>query len=254
VERNRLKRKLAAGELGLISGNYENADMIDFIGSLGVVDAVWIDMEHSPVTWSGLADMSRAADLWGMTSIVRVRDNDPTLISLTLGEGIDGVIVPHVNTREEAERVVDGALFDPLGHRGTSGGRKSYGKSNHYGTANDDTFIAVMIEDIVAVENLPEILRVPNIDVFYVSHHDLSQSMGLLNDAANPKIHETYDRAIKMIVDAGKVAGGTVTERDLGTYLPMGIRCVKVPQWRNWIAAGATSFAERVHAVAGSSA
>src|SRR4051812_30359380 len=85
MERNRLKRKLAAGELGLISGNYENADMIDFIGSLGVVDGVWIDMEHSPVTWSRLADMSRAADLWGMTSIVRVRDNDPTIISLTLG-------------------------------------------------------------------------------------------------------------------------------------------------------------------------
>src|SRR4051794_3996340 len=199
MERNRLKRKLAAGELGLISGNYENADMIDFIGSLGVVDGVWIDMEHSPVTWSRLADMSRAADLWGMTSIVRPRANDPAIISLTLGEGIDGVIVPHVNTREEAERVVDAAMFEPVGHRGTSGGRKSYGVTNHYASANEGTFVAIMIEDIVAVENLPDILKVDHIDAFFVSHHDLSQSMGLLHDPTNPKLHEVYEHAVRTI-------------------------------------------------------
>jgi hypothetical protein len=50
VERNRAKRKLERGELTLIEGNFENADLIDFVGSLGLVDAVWIDMEHSPVT------------------------------------------------------------------------------------------------------------------------------------------------------------------------------------------------------------
>jgi 4-hydroxy-2-oxoheptanedioate aldolase len=251
MERNRLKRKLAAGELGLIAGNYESGDLIDLVGSLELFDGVWIDMEHSPVTWAGLADMSRAADLWGMTSIVRVRDNDPTIISLTLGEGIDGVIVPHVNTREEAERVVDGAKFDPVGHRGTSGGRKSYGRANHYATANDDTFVAIMIEDIVAVDNLPEILQVPDIDVFYVSHHDLSQSMGLLNDPTNPKIHETFDRAIREIVDAGRVAGATVSAKELEKYVGMGVRCLKVPQWRGWVEAGAKAFAEQVRAVTG---
>ena len=74
MERNRLKRKLGAGELSLITGNTESSDMIDFVGSsIELFDAVWVDMEHSPVTWANLADYHRAADLWGMSSIVRVR-------------------------------------------------------------------------------------------------------------------------------------------------------------------------------------
>jgi 4-hydroxy-2-oxoheptanedioate aldolase len=246
VERNRLKHKLAAGEVALVGGNYESADLIDLVGSLGVIDGVWIDMEHSPVTWAGLADMSRAADLWGMSSIVRVRDNDPTIISLTLGEGIDGIIVPHVNTKAEAERVVDAAKFDPIGHRGTSGGRKSYGRSDHYAIANDETFVAVMIEDIQAIENLTEILTVPHIDVFFVARHDLSQSMGLLHDPGNPKLLETYDWAIDQIAAAGRTIGGVLPERDMGKYLAKGMRFVKAPQWRDWVSRSALGYAEKV--------
>jgi 4-hydroxy-2-oxoheptanedioate aldolase len=123
-----LKRALKRGELGVIAGNYESSHLIDFVGSLGLFDGIWIDMEHSPVTWADLADFSRAADLWRMSSVVRVRSNDPSLISLTLGEGVDGVIVPHVSTREEAEQAVASPKFAPLGQRGTSGRRKSCGR------------------------------------------------------------------------------------------------------------------------------
>ncbi len=250
MERNRLKRKVQDGKLALVSGNYENADMVDYVGSLELFDGVWIDMEHSPVTWGDLSGMSRAADLWGMSSVVRVRANDPTIISLTLGEGIDGVIVPHVNTRQEAEQVVQAAKFEPVGRRGTSGGRKAYGIGDWYARANGETFVAIMIEDIVAVENLSEILKVGDIDVFYVSHHDLSQSMGLLTQPNHPKITETFDRAIKQIADAGKIAGATVSEREMDKYLPMGVRWLKVPQWRSWISAGASAFVKKVQAQA----
>lgn len=250
MERNRAKRKLKEGAFTTISGNYENADMVDFVCSFGLFDAVWIDMEHSPVTWATLADMSRAADLWGVSSIVRVRHNDPTIISLTLGEGVDGVIVPHVNTKEDAERVVDAAKFGPIGHRGTSGGRKTYGRGGdeHYAKTNDETIVVVMIEDYQAVERLPDILKVPHIDAFFVSHHDLSQSMGLLTDPHNPRITETFDRGIKQIVAAGKVAAASVPEKDLDKYLKMGVKFAKVPQWRGWIQAGATAYMKKLQA------
>lgn len=207
MEKNRLKRGTQEGRLTLVAGNYDTADMIDLVGSLGLFDGVWIEMEHGPVTWSQLGDLCRAADLWGMSSLVRVRDNDPTLISLTLGEGVDGVIVPHVNTREEAERVVDATLVSPIGHRGVSGGRKSYGRSDHHTAANDETFVSIMIEDVVAIDNLPEILKVPHIDVFFVSRYDLSQSMGLLHDVHNVRVQEALDRALGQIIAAGRTAG-----------------------------------------------
>jgi 4-hydroxy-2-oxoheptanedioate aldolase len=248
IDPGRLKRKVEANEVCLLSGNFESADMIDFVGSLGIFDGVWIDMEHSPVMWSELAHMSRAADMWGMTSIVRVRRNDPSIIALTLGEGIGGVIVPHVDTKEQAERVVDAAKFDPVGHRGAAGGRKSYGTADYYGEANDATFVAVMIEDIAGVQNLAEILTVPHIDLFFVAKHDLSQSMGMLRDQANPKIQETFDGALRQIVAAGRVAGTAVTEKNLDKYLAMGVTCIKVPQWRDWIRDGAQAYAAAVRA------
>jgi len=251
TESNRLKHNLASGKLALIAGNHETTDMIDLAGSLGLFDGVWIDMQHGAVTVESLPDMSRAADLWGMTSLVRVRANDPTIIGLTITAGVHGVIVPHVNNRLEAESVVDAAKFPPLGHRAASGGRRSYGRTTaaHQRIANDETFVAVMIEDIVAVENLEEIIAVPGIDMFFVAHYDLALSMGLGADVEHPEVVEAYDRAVERIVAAGRAAGAVVKEADLVKYLAMGVRCVKIPVWQSLVASGSRSFAERARAV-----
>jgi 4-hydroxy-2-oxoheptanedioate aldolase len=245
MERNRLKKGLAEGRVTTIVGDCDSADTIDYIGSLGLFDAVWIEMEHGPISWKDLVDMSRAADLWGLASVVRVRAIDRELIALTLGLGVDGIIIPHVNTREEAELVVDSALFTPLGHRGAGGGRKSYGRPDYFTTINDETFICVMIEDIVAIENLPEILAVPHIDVFFVSRFDLAQSMGFLHDVNNPRVIEAHSHAIEQIAAAGKVAGGVMAEQDLQKYIEMGVGFTKVTP-RKWVAEGAKSFAAKL--------
>jgi 4-hydroxy-2-oxoheptanedioate aldolase len=248
VDGNRLKRKLKAGELTLISGNHESADMIDFVGSLGLFDGVWIEMQHGPLTVESLPDMSRAADLWGMTSLVRVRAIDHALIGLTVTAGVHGVIVPGVNTKADAELIVDAVKFAPIGHRSASGGRRSYGRATeeYHKNANDATFVAVMIEDIVAVENLREILTVPHIDMFFVAHYDLAHSMGLQSDVENPKLIETYDRAVGLIVKTGKVAGAVVKEAELEKYLSMGVLGVKVPGWQALFASAARSFVKKV--------
>lgn len=248
AEANKLKRKLAAGELALISGNYESSDMIDFTGSLGLFDGVWIDMEHGSVAMNSLPDMSRAADLWGMTSIVRVRAIDPALIALTMSQGVHGVVVPHVNTREDAELVVDAAKFPPIGHRGAGAGRRGYGRgtSGYERNVDDETFVAVMIEDIIAVNNLPEMLRVPHIDLFFIGRYDLAQSLGLGTDVHHPDFVKAFDGAVEMIVKAGRVAGAVTAEKDLAKYVSMGIRCLKAPTWQTLIASGARSYVDKV--------
>ena len=74
------------------------ADLIDQLGALEIVDVAWIDMEHGPYSWHDLSDISRACDLWGITSLVRTSSNDARIIGRTLDRGIQSVLVPHVNT------------------------------------------------------------------------------------------------------------------------------------------------------------
>ena len=90
-----------------------NGRMAEVMGNLGY-DAIWIEMEHAPptLTMRDVGEISRACDLWGMSSICRV-PNDPWMITRVLDAGCDGVAVPHVRTREEAEQVVRAASMAP---------------------------------------------------------------------------------------------------------------------------------------------
>ena len=119
---NKAKATLNSGGIAsVIMGPNNSADMIDFLGPIGF-DAAWID---GPFTWGDIQNVTRAADLWGMTSIVRVNKNDTTLIGRTLDQGATGICVPHVNTKNDAEKVVKGAKFGPIGERGVYASRQS---------------------------------------------------------------------------------------------------------------------------------
>ena len=107
IRKNRAKQKLRNGET-VIAVACTDTDMVDFLGSSGAVDVIWIEMEHGEATWSQISDISRACDLWGMTSLVRVNNNDPWLVGRALDRGAQAVVVPHVNTKEEAIRLVQG--------------------------------------------------------------------------------------------------------------------------------------------------
>jgi 4-hydroxy-2-oxoheptanedioate aldolase len=145
---------------------------------------------------------------------------------------------------------VDAAKFPPAGHRGAGAGRRSYGRGTggYERSAEDDTFVAVMIEDVVAVNNLPQILEVPHIDLFFIGRYDLAQSLGLESDVRHPDVVKAFDSAIDTIVKAGKVAGAVIAEKDLDKYLSMGVRCLKAPTWQTFIAGGVRSFVDRVEA------
>jgi 4-hydroxy-2-oxoheptanedioate aldolase len=249
VETNRLKRKLAEGSLALIAGNFESADLVDFAGSLQLLDAVWIDLEHGATSIDAIPDLTRAADLWGMGSIIRVPPGDAATITRVLTLGATGVIVPHVNTKEAAEQAVDAAKFTPAGHRGVSGGRRSYGRdlAEYFARANEETTVGVMIEEVEGIDNLDAILAVPHVDLFFVSHYDLGQSLGLGPGAAeHPKLIEVYDSAIARIAAAGKAAAAVIPEKDLARYLQLGVRCLKLPTWQSFVAAGARRYLKSV--------
>ena len=248
LRRNRAKHKLREGGVVSVVQGVMTPDLIEVFGPFGF-DGMWIEAEHGPIDFKDIPDLTRACDLWGITSVARVNLNLPGVIYRTLDVGAQAIVVPHVNTAEEARAVVDAAKFHPLGSRGSFTGRQGIGVDSYIAKANDETMVVVLIEDIVAIDNLSEILKVDHIDVFFVAPSDLAQSMGYPGQATRPEVLATVDRAIAQIIDAGRVAGAMVNDSTVESYIAKGARFLGVP-WAAWLSAGAKGYLERVAAAA----
>ena len=243
VRPNKVKQKLAAGETVYVVGGLDSPDLIDQCGPLGF-DGVWLEGEHGPVDFADIADLTRACDLWGKTSIMRVNQNEQSVIYRTLDRGVQGIVVPHVNTREGAENVVAGGKFAPVGCRGMFGSRQSYGVPDYLQVANDHTFLMVLIEDIAAVENLDEILGVDHIDVFFVAPSDLAASMGHIGNVGHPDVQRTIDETLARIQARGRTSGTLTYNGNVARYAAAGVRFL-FTSVMPWIATGATEFINR---------
>lgn len=248
---NRIKQKLDAGEVATVLGGHNNStDTIDFFGPLGF-DGFWLEGEHGTVSWNQIDDMARACDLWGMSSVLRVYSDEPWVITRALDRGVNGIVIPHVNTREQAERIVRSAKFGPVGQRGIFPSRRSYGVPDYFERANDETLIVVLIEEMRAIENLSEILRVDGIDAFLVAAGDLSQSMGYVGQMEHPEVQKVVDRSIRQIVAAGRTAGALgLNEPMLKRNLESGARFI-MTTYDGWLRAGASDYIKRLNALTG---
>ena len=244
IRPNRAKQRLRQNQTVTTISGLQSSDIIDFLGPFGF-DAAWIECEHGPVDWEALGDMTRACDLWGLTSITRVNANDPGLITRTLDRGSMGIVVPHVNSREAAEQAAQSAKYAPMGYRGMFGGRQSFGVADYFQEANDQTMVVVLLEEVEALANIDEILRVDNIDVFFVAPSDLAQTMGHLGHPEHPDVQSAVEEAIDKIVSAGRVPGTLVNDNNVQTYVQMGAKFL-MTSWNGWVARGATEFVQKV--------
>jgi 4-hydroxy-2-oxoheptanedioate aldolase len=243
IRSNRVKDKLAAGQIATILAGTNDPDLIDQLGALDV-DGIWLEGEHGGVDYADLGNLTRACDLWGKTSVVRVMDNDYATIYRTLDRGAQAIVVPHVNTRAEAQAVVEAAKFAPVGKRGMFTSRQGFGVDDYLKTANDQSALMVLIEDIVAVNNLDEILRVDHIDVFFVAPGDLASSMGHIGNVGHPDVQKTIDASIAKIVKTGRTAGTLVSAANVERYAKLGVRALMTPFFP-WIQAGLKDVLER---------
>ncbi len=250
IRPNRVKQKLAAGEIATILSGLHNADMIDNLGpmmnAVGA-DGVWLEGEHGPVDFADISELSRACDLWGLTSVLRLHQNEYGVIYRALDRGAQGLVLPHVNNRAEVQNVVDSAKFAPIGKRGMFSGRQGYGVPDYFTTANDHTLLIVLIEDIAAIGQLDDILKVDHIDVFFVAPSDLATSMGHIGDNTHPDVLSTIDKALQQIVAAGRTAGTLATSGNVEHYASLGVRCF-MTGINPWVEAGAKDFQARAAA------
>jgi 4-hydroxy-2-oxoheptanedioate aldolase len=224
VRNNSAKRKLAAGTpVSVVAPTYSSPGLVELLGRQGY-DMIFIDCEHGPPSWDSVEDMVRAAELCDVTPIIRVQSHDPSTITRALDRGAGGVQVPHVNTRAEAEAVVRHAKFAPIGHRGFAGGRSAFGEKMHDYTrrANEETMVVVMLEELEALHNLDDIVKVEHVDVFFVAPGDLAQSMGHPGQMDHPAVQAAIDDAVKRIRAAGRAPGVLSTPATVRRYVELG--------------------------------
>jgi 4-hydroxy-2-oxoheptanedioate aldolase len=212
MRHNLAKEKLAAGKpVSVVAPGYSSPGLVELLGRMGF-DAIFIDCEHGPAGWEDVENMVRAAELTDTTPLVRVQSLDPSTITRALDRGAGGVQVPHINTRAQAEAAVRAAKFAPIGHRGYAGGRSSLGvKGNFTVHANAETMLVAMLEEVEALQNLDDILKVEHIDAFFIAPGDLAQSMGHPGELDHPEVRGAVADAVRRTRAAGRAPGVLTT-------------------------------------------
>ena len=211
MEKNRFAENLKAGKISLGAViTLSDLTVSELAGDCGM-DFVWIDAEHAPHTIDGVMKHLIALRGTGCAGLVRVRANEPMLIKPYLDLAPDGVIVPMVNTPEEAEKAVAACRYPLTGIRGC-GVRRAvrYGAENFFDyvkRSETEPMVIVQIEHVDAVRNLDKILKVPGIGSICIGPCDLSGSMGILNQMDDPELNKVLDEICAKVKKAGLVLG-----------------------------------------------
>ncbi|HEY6103258.1 MAG TPA: aldolase/citrate lyase family protein [bacterium] len=205
---NAVKRKLAQG-LPVVGHwiSLPSPSVVEIMAGFGM-DWLLIDTEHGPASGERVEDLIRAMQGTSVTPFMRVARNDPALIKQALDRGAFGVLVPLVNTVDDARAAVAGAKYPPDGIRGVAGTRANrYGADlpEYFAAWNREVLVAVQIETAEAVRNVEAIAAVPGIDVLYIGPNDLSASLSQFRRFDAPE----FRRAVDAILQAAKRAGVT---------------------------------------------
>jgi len=199
------------------------------VAGLAGYDFLLLDMEHGPVTVDVLGGLVRACRAVNVVPLARVPEGHPKTILRALDVGCVGVMVPQVDTPEQAAAVVTATKYAPAGTRSLAGATAAalWGKvsmSDHIANSNATTISVLQIETRRGFEAVEAIARVPGVDVLFIGPSDLSQSLGHPGTPTHPDIQA----AIRRIIGAGRAAGVPVgilalTPEDVRTYRTLGV-------------------------------
>lgn len=194
-------------------GSSENAEI------MGQFDFQWltVDMEHSAMTMRDIQDLVRTVQSMNKPALVRVEENNSNTIKRVMDTGADGVIVPMIKTKEDAQKAVAAVKYPPQGTRGVGLTRaQGYGfKFDDYKEklANESVVIAI-IEHVDAVKNLEDILSVEGIDASMIGPYDLSGSLGYPGETEREEVRSLVRQYVETCQKMNKPAGYHVVPAD----------------------------------------
>lgn len=251
---NRLKTRLSRDELttSLIVRHARSGE-IALVAKTAGYDALYVDLEHSPLTLETVNTICIAAIGHGVTPLVRVPGPEAALIARVLDSGAMGVIVPGVEDSAQALHVVESALFPPQGRRSITSGlpqlRFSPSTPRMLEEVDKSTLVAVMIETPNALQNAEAIAAVPGIDLLHIGLHDLSASLGLGGKPQSMVMQDILLPVIAATRRQGKhvgVGGATADEDLLKALVDAGARYVSVGSDLGFLLAAASERGQAV--------
>ncbi len=199
MDKNPLKLKLKRNEQTLGCWVTLAHPLIPEILAPAGFDWLCVDMEHSSIDLGDLLPLIISIEANGMVPLVRVGENNPNVIKRVMDAGAYGVIVPNVNTPEEAKAAVSAVKYPPAGTRGVGLYRaQGFGRKfeDYKKWLAKDSVVIVQIEHINAVNCVEEIFSVPGIDGFLIGPYDLSGSMGMPGALTHPKVEKAVARVM----------------------------------------------------------
>jgi len=196
------QRLLARQRVILMNPDHPSPSLVEFIARLGV-DAVMIDTEQGSPDVERVEDMARAARASGLCALVRLFSPEPWVIERFLFRGVHGIVVPRVDTAEQAHGVVETVRYCfPVNHA--------------------ERTVIVQVETAQAVAELDEFLAVEGIDALFVGPVDLAKSLGQRGDYREPSVTAVIGDVIARIAAAGRAAGMLVTAADVAFWQASG--------------------------------
>lgn len=209
IARNAVKHAAATG--GLIRGihmTFAAPAVIEVVAS-EKLDFLYIDGEHGCFDWRDIELMCITAERHGLTPIARIPDPSSATITRFLDRGVRGIVVPHVESLEEAGRVISAAYFHPAGARSFGAGRPEYWETGadraaYMAACNGATSVCMMIESSTGLRLADQIAQVPGVDYLSFGLLDLAQSLGHPGESAHPAVRQAVVECATRINKVGK--------------------------------------------------
>ena len=216
MKKNNLKEVLKEGKnvFGPFM-KFTDPAAVEIMGFAGF-DFVIIDAEHGPISMQNAQNMIIAAETANITPVIRVAKNDEALILRALDIGAQGIEIPQINSRCDAEKAVKAVKYSPRGERGVcryvrAAKYSSMDKFEYFKTANNETMIIAHIEGVEGINNLNEIMSVAGIDVIFIGPYDLSQSLGIPGEVNHSLVIEKMKEVV-LKCKQNKIAVGTFAD------------------------------------------
>ena len=198
--RNPSRERLLAGDLalGVAIRMARTAEIVPAVKSAGA-DWIFLDLEHGPLSIDTASQIAITALQAGLTPIARVREYG--MATRILDNGALGLVMPHIDTADEARELVEKLRFPPGGTRSVFGGMPQFGftpkpMKETSDILNRETLVIAMLETAEAIENAPAVAAVPGIDVLFIGTNDLCAELGIPGEFGHPSVAAAYQRTI----------------------------------------------------------
>jgi 2-keto-3-deoxy-L-rhamnonate aldolase RhmA len=249
---NKVKKILKAGGtvIGCQVAEVRSPNIALLYGTAGF-DFIFIDMEHGGFDLETVGDFITASKAANIVPVVRVPALEEHFLSRPLDLGACGLMVPHIHSKEQVERVIQCTKFKPMGSRGLAPLRAHTGFSKVNVTefikeANENTMIVIMVEDDEAIKHIDELISVEGVDVVFMGTTDLSQNLDIPGQVRHPEILKRIDRVIQACEAKGVAFGMPISNPE---WYQKGIRFLFAASDIDLIVTGGAKIVKDIKAV-----